>query len=214
MNINELTDDMISKYFLMLTDARKKRIAGMNDPSDRRSALCCEILARQCLSQLCDAPEFSFELLCNPGGKSVVGNFDANISIIKAGNVIGCAASKNFVGLGLTEIKPFSFNEAQNILSDSEIRFIFSESKYSFTELVNASECREDAVMRRFALFKSLKDAHFYASGRGIRTQMKNLHIAFDGKSLLCSDSEAVISASYIDIKENIAVSVIERCVK
>lgn len=214
MELNDLSDDMISKYFLMLSDSRKKRIAGMKDICQRRTALCCEILARQCLSELCDAPEFAFELLCNPGGKSVVGNFDANICLEKTGETVGCAVSANPVGIGIVELTPFSFFEAQNILSDSEIRFIFSDSKYSFADLIKASECREINVIRQYALIKALKNAHFYAGGRGIRSETKNLQFSFDGKQLYCSDSQAEIKASYIDTNKNLAISVIERCKK
>ncbi len=211
MNLNDLTDDLISKYFLMLPESRQKRIAGMNNLDERRTALCCEILARQCLSELCDAPEFAFELLCMPNGKSIVRNFDAEICITKCSDTVGCAVSYKQIGLGLVELAPFSFLEAQKLLSDSEIRCIFSDSKHSFAELINFSEIYETSVINQYAVIKSLKDAHFYSSGRGIRTDLNKIQFEFDGKQMICSDKNFVVMTSYISNSRNLAVSIVER---
>lgn len=211
MNINSLTEEMIAKYFPMLTELRQKKISLMGNFDDRRIALCSEILARQCLSQLCDAPEFAFELLCNPNGKSVVGNFNAKLCIVKSGNVVGCAVSQVNIGMGLVELIPFSFYSAQNIFTDTEIRCIFSESKYSFAELIKMSECTEKTVINKYAVMKSLKDAHFYASGRGIRSEVKNITFEISDNKILCSDAESEIRCSFIEQNNNVAVSVIER---
>lgn len=214
MNINELNDELIGHYFPMLTEAKQKKIASLQNIEDRKIFFCCEILARKCLSELCDAPEFSFDILCNPNSKSIVGNYNAEVSIVKCDEFVACAVSNNYVGIGIQKIKSFSFRDAQNLFSDSEIRAIFSDSVYSFSDIVNFQECKEISVMQKYALFSTLKEAHFFASGRGIRSEIKNTVFNFNGREILCSDENAKITDSYIDSSKNLAVSVIERCKK
>ena len=210
-DIKDLNDDLIAKYFPILSDARQKKIASMKSVEDRTIAFCTEIIARKCLSEHCNAPEFSFSLLCLPNGKTVVGNYDVNISMTICDDLIGCAVSDKNIGIGIHKIYPFTFKEAQELFSDSEIRNIFSVSKYSFSEIVNLNECNETEVMQKFAVFSSLKEAYFQASGRSIRSDMHKIDFVFDGSELICSDKDAAVSVIYIDKKRNIAVSVIER---
>ena len=214
MNINELNEEMTAHYFPLLTDAKKEKILKMDDFNKKNIAFCSEILARQCLSELCDAPEFSFSLLCNPNSKSAVGNFDAELSISSSGDFLACAASHDFVGVGISPIVPFSFQDAQKNLTDVEIRTVFSESVYSFSDIIKQPLCKEKTAMIKYAVFSSLKDAYFYASGRGIRSDRRSYHFEFEGSLMLCSDNNFSVIKSYIDSKENVAVSVIERCKK
>lgn len=214
MNINELSEDMTAHYFPLLTDAKKEKILKMSNFNEKNIAFCSEILARQCLSELCDAPEFSFSLLCNPNSKSAVGNFDAEISISSAGDFIACAASHDYVGVGISPIMPFSFQDAQKNLTDAEIRAVFSESGYSFSDIIKQPLCKEKSAIIKYAVFSSLKDAYFYASGRGIRSDRRNYYFEFEGTSMACSDKSFSVVKSYVDSKENVAVSVIERCKK
>lgn len=214
MHIDDLTDDMISEYYPYLTPVRQKKIALMKNVDERKTTLCVEILARKCLSDVCMAPESSFQLLCNPNSKSVVGNFDIEICIVTCDGFVGCAASKNSVGMALIPVAPFSFSEAQQIFTDTELRAVFSDSTHSFGELVNMKSCDEKNVICRYALMKSLKEAHFHSTGRGIRTEMKKTLFEFTGTGMKCSDPNATICKSYIDINKNIAVSIIERTKK
>lgn len=211
MNISDLTDEMISKYFFMLTEARQKKIAALSDVKQRKIIFCSEILARKCLSELCDSPEFSFNLLCNPNGKSIVGNFNCEISIVNFGDIVACAVSHDYIGIGINGILPFSFLDAQNNFSDSEIRIIFAESHCSFSEIVKLNRCDETSVKQKYSLFLSLKDAYYYSGSREIRTDNKNICFSFDGVNLYCADKNADIKTAYIDNKHNISVAVIER---
>ncbi len=214
MNINELTEDMTIHYFPLLTQAKKDKILNMSDNTQRSIAFCSEILARKCLNKLCDAPEFAFSLLCNPNSKSAVGNFDAEISISQKEDFIACAVSFDYIGIGIAKIEPFSFKEAQEKLTDVEIRAVFSESVYSFSDIIRKNICTEDSVMIKYAVFKSLKDAQFFASGRGIRADSKKISFEFNGKDMICSDNNYIVVKSYIDNKEMFAVSIVERCKK
>ncbi len=211
MDVNELNDELIAKYFPMLSSGRQQKIANLNNIHDRAVLFCCEIIARQCLSELCDAPEFSFSLLCNPGSKSILCNFGAEICIVQHENFVACAVSENYVGISIAPLKKFSFSEAQNRLSDVELRAVFAESAYSFGEIINLTECNEAKVIKRFAQLSSLKEAHFYASGRGIKPVRVATEFEFDGIQLVCTDKKYTISKSFIDEKNEIAVSVIER---
>ncbi len=211
MDVNDLNDELIAKYFPMLSLGRQQKIANMKDFHNRAVLFCCEIIARQCLSEHCDAPEFSFSLLCNPGSKSILSNFGAEICIVQHENFVACAVSDNYVGISIAPLKHFSFSEAQNRLSDVELRAVFAESSYSFGELINLNECNESKVTKRFAQLMSLKEAHFYASGRGVKPLGVSTDFEFDGIQLVCTDKKYKISKSFIDEKNEIAISVIER---
>ena len=211
MNINSLDEELIKKYFPMLTEARQKKIASMKNTEDRAVAFCSEIIARQCLSEFCNAPEFSFSLLCNPNSKSIVGNFNAEICIVHQGEMVACAVSDNFVGISLTPIMPFSFKDAQKLLSDSEIRNVFSDSVYGFADLVNFTVCDEENVKRKFAVFLSLKEAHYYSTGRGVRSEISKVVFDINGENIYCSDETAVVKTAYINNSCALAVSVVER---
>lgn len=211
MNINELSDEMIKKYFPILTEARQKKIASLESVRDRAVLFCCEIVARRCLSEFCDAPEFSFTLLCNPDSKSIVGNFDVEICIVTEGDYVACAVSDNYIGISLFPVREFSFREAQKLLSDSEIRNVFSESVYSFAELVNHNECNEESVKQKYAVISSLKEAHYYSTGRGIRSEINKTVFDINSANVVCSDSDCKVLTSYIDKEKKLAVSVVER---
>lgn len=211
MNIEELDAELIKKYYPMLTWSRKKKIANMDSPDKRAAALCGEILARQCLSELLNAPEFSFRLLCNSDSLNIVGNYNASISVVQRGKYMACAASKKRVGISIVPVKPFSFMEAQSMFSDSEIRAIYSESVHSFADIVKLEKCNEKSVMRKFALFSALKETDFKSTGRGIKAGIKKSEFSFNGEQLICSDTECEISAALIDEKKQLAISVIER---
>lgn len=211
IDINSLDEQMTAKYFPMLTPLRQKKIISMKTSEERSLAFCSEILARQCLSELCDAPEFSFTLLLNPNAKSVVGNFDAEISIASEGDIVACAVSENFVGISVHPLKPFTFKDAQNKFSDVELRAVFAESSYSFGELINLTECNEKSVIRAYALMSTLKEAYFFASGRGIRNDRKITLFEFDGNTVRCTDDDYIISESFIDDVTGYAISVVER---
>ncbi len=213
MNYNDIDDDLIEKYFPMLTQAKQQKIVSMKSVEDRKIAFCGEILARQCLSQELNAPEFSFQLLLNINSKCVVGNFDAEISLVRCGEILGCAVSHNYIGIGINYIQPFSFRDAQNLLTDSEIRAVFSDSVYSFAEIVNMNEIKEENVMKKFALLSSLKEAYFQASGRGIRSEIKNFSFEFTSSGLICTDKEFNILKSYISADKKV-ISVVERIKK
>lgn len=212
MNINDLSEEMISHYFPLLTQARKEKILNMEDNTQRSIAFCSEILARKCLSKLCDAPEFSFSLLCNPNSKSAVGNFDAELSISQKDDFVACAVSFDYIGIGVAKIEAFSFKEAQDKLTDVEIRSVFSDSGYSFSDIIRKSICTEESVMVKFAVYKSLKEAQFFASGRAIRSNSKSISFEYNENGMICSDENYVVEKSYIDINEKFAVSIVKRC--
>ena len=211
MNINALSIEMTKKYYPMLTEKRRQKINEMADPGDRATAFCSEILARQCLSELLDAPEFSFQLMCNANFKSVVGNFGAYIYIASFGNTVACAASLQPVGACILPVRPFSFAEAQSLFSDSEVRAVYAQSGYSFAELVNKPVCAEENVMKMFALYASLKEAYFRATGRGYRANINKTEFIYNGAEVVCSDPAYSVSYCKVDHAERTALSVIEK---
>lgn len=211
MDINDLNEDLTRKYFPMLSEGRQKKLLSNDNRKERSLLFCAEILARQCLSELCDAPEYSFDILCNPNSRSAVGNFSANISLVSCGELIACAASYDYIGIGLNELRPFTFKEAQEVLTDSEIRAVFSDTSYSFNQLINAELITTKKCIEKFALLSSLKEAYFNSSGRGLRTIKKKVSFEITSEGVFCSDKAFSIIKSLIDSKRMIAVSVIER---
>jgi phosphopantetheinyl transferase len=211
MNIDALDVEMTKKYYPMLTEMRRRKINERTDPGDRATAFCSEILARQCLSELLDAPEFSFQLMCNANFKSVVGNYGAYLYIAAFGSTVACAASLSPVGACILPVRPFSFTEAQKLFSDSEVRAIYSGSGYSFAELVNKPLCSEPPVMKMFALYASLKESYFRATGRGYRANINKMEFIYNGTDIECSDPAYRVAYCRVDKEENLAISVVEK---
>ncbi len=211
MNINELTEGLTRKYFPMLTEAKQNKLLSYKNGQDSAVLFCCEILARKCLSQLCDAPEYSFDILCNPNSRSAVGNYSAELSIVNTGDFIGCAASYDYIGIGISPITAFSFTEAQEILTDSEIRAVFSDSGYSYNQLINSGKIENKSCCEKFAVFSALKEAYFNASGRGLRSVKRKVSFSIGDNQVLCSEGNFDVSKVFVDAKNRIAVAVIER---
>lgn len=207
-----MTEELASHYFPLMTEGKRAKILGARDKLKGAQTFVADMLARQCLSELCDAPEFSFSLLINPDSKSVVTNFSAELSVVTAGEYVACAVSQKPVGISIVKAEAFTFSEAQELLTDSEIRYLFSFSKYSFTELVSKEICDEKVLVEKYAVFKSLKNAQFMASGRGIRERKNSSSFDFTGSSVSCSNSAYSVIISEFLSKENLALSIIERC--
>ena len=210
-NINDLTKEQFAAYMSYLTDSKKARLVGSNDSTLAAKTVVCEMLARQCLSKLCDAPEFSLQLLLNVDSKSAVTNFDAKISLSSCGDFVACCVSRSNVGISLAEPAGFSFSDAQRLLSDSEIRYLYSDSKHSLAENINKEACTEADVMKKYALLYSLKRAQFFASGRAIMSNMPKINFVISCDSISCSDKAYnVILAQYFQDK-NLCCSIVER---
>ena len=69
---NTLSEEMVKKYYPMLTEHKRKKIADEPDPHARAVYFCSEICARICLSREFEAPAFSFSLLINPNGAIIL----------------------------------------------------------------------------------------------------------------------------------------------
>lgn len=211
LSIKDINDDITKKYLSMLSDVRKNKLLEMKDKLRAAQLFAGEILARQCLSELCDAPEFAFNLLINPDSKSVVSNFSANISLSVAGEYVACAASYDFVGINISEPAPFSFSQAQKMLSDAEIRYLYSLSKDSFVNNISKESCDEDDVIKAFAQLVSLKYACYQASGRGIPSAVTKFTFDLSHNVVKCLDEDYSVLASLFLSDKGIACSVVER---
>ena len=66
--------------------------------------------------------------------------------------------------------------------------------------------------MEMFALYSSLKDALFRASGRGFRSSAVRTEFIYNGAKISCSDKSFTVSHYEIDRDKNIAVAIVERC--
>ena len=209
MNINSIDKEMTQKYFPMLTEMRRLKISEMKTPRERAVTFCSEILARQCLSELFDAPEFSFSILCNPDSKSILGNFNGNICIVTNGDYVACAADVEQVGISLKAFEPFSFQDAQKNFTDSEIRYIFSDSTYSFSQIVNMAQISEPAVIEKFAVMSALKESQFKASGRGIRENSTKTEFTVTNNTAVCSDGSYSVEELKKDEQSGLIVCVV-----
>ena len=209
MNINSIDKEMTQKYFPMLSEMRRQKISEMKTARERAIIFSSEILARQCLSELFDAPEFSFSVLCSPDSKSILGNFNGNICIVTNGDYVACAADIGQVGISLKASEAFSFQDAQKNFTDSEIRYIFSDSTYSFSQIVNMTHISEEAVCEKFAIMSALKEAQFKASGRGIRENSKKTEFSVADNTAVCSDISYSVEELKKDEQSGLIVSVI-----
>ncbi len=206
-----MTEDLASHYFPLMTEGKRAKILGAKDKVKGAQAFVADMLARQCLSELCNAPEFSFSLLINPDSKSVVTNFNAEIFVATAGEYVACAVSTAPVGISIVKAEDFTFSEAQELLTDAEIRYLFSFSKYSFAELVSKKICDEPELVEKFSVYKSLKTAQFFASGRGIRERKNIASFDFSDNAIICSNNDYSVSLSEYLADNKLAVSIVER---
>ena len=210
LDINTLDEKMTAKYYPLLSEKRRKNIENLPTPRERSIAFCSDIIARRTLSELCDAPEFSFELLLNPNGMSAVGNYDAKISLVLNGDILGCAVSKNSVGMAVAENKTYNFGELQGFLTDSELRDVFSQSVYSYCELLNMPELAEEKLCQRAGVYNALKKAYFKAKGKYINNNLLSVDFSLLNGSVSCSDKNVIISALGADVKNGFVYAVAE----
>lgn len=211
MNVNSIDKEMTQKYFPMLTPMRQKKISEIPTAHERAIVFASEILARQCLSEVFDAPEFSFSLLCNPNSKSILGNFNGNLCIVANNDWVACVADTKAIGIALVTVDKFSFNDAQKNFSDAEIRYIFAPSVYSFSRIINMPQCSEKEIMLRYAQFLSLKEAVFNASGRIIRSNPKKTEFSVQNNKIICSDENYEVQETKYIEPANMFLSVVNK---
>ena len=209
-DIDSLSDEMIAKYFNLLSETKRNTIAGLKSPFERSVALSAEILARQCLNELFDAPEFSFKLLLDPNGKSAVGNFDAGISLAVYSDMLGCAVSKNAVGMSMCGIEEYSFADLQTFLTDAELRDVFSFSRFSYTELLQRKNIDEQKVRLRAAAYMALKKSYYRAKGKTLNNNMLSVGFRFDNDAVCCSDLSVRVCAVGYNEKHDFVYAVTE----
>ncbi len=194
-NINDLSEEMVRKYYPMLTDHKKNKLKEEPEAHARAVGFCAEMCARQCLSREFSSPEFSFSLFINPNSACAVSNYSASLCVVSDGDCIACAVDRNACGAGLCKAEKFDFTDAQAICTDRELRDIFSFSVYSFAELANRKTCDETEVVERFALYKALKEAYFRASGRSVRNNFRYAEFIIEDDKITCSDKHFTVSA-------------------
>ena len=207
---DSLDEAATAKYYPLLSDTRKKIIASMPSAKERSIAFCSEIIARQCLNEMFHAPDFSFKLLLSPNGKSAVGNFDAQLSLAECNGLLGCVVSRKNVGMTLLTADWFSFNELQKLLTDTELRDVFSYSRYTYTELLTKQSLDEKNVCIRAATYLALKHSYFKTKGQILNRNFLAVEFSVSQNEITCSDPAVIAeNADYIENK-NIVYAVTE----
>lgn len=209
-DINALDEQTTAKYYPVLSDKKKKLITSLSDAKERCMVFCAEILARQCLHQLTDSPEFSFQLLLDVNGKSAVGNFDAYISLCSEEDILCCAVSKSPLGASLKKADVFSFSQLQRFLTDKELRDVFSFSRFTYSDLIKNGNLSETPVCERAALYLALKQSYFRAMGKVLKNNYLAVDFTIKNEEIKCSDSNVKVSATGFDRKNNIAYAITE----
>ena len=212
-NINDITKDMVAHYLPLISQQKREKILSMNDAFLASQTLVSEMLARQCLSLLCDAPESSFQLLIKPDAKSAVTNFNAKISVCTCGEFVACCASHNNIGISLVRPDHFTFADFQKNCSDSEIRHILSDSKQTLTDVIRTGNCTDASAIKEYAKLLSLKKAQFSASGKVILSNISKINFSFEDNTAHCLDNNYKVSAFEFYDCYNLACSIIERCI-
>lgn len=211
-DIKNLDEKIVAEYLPLMTDAKRERLLSVADPLTASRILVSEMLARQCLTKLCDAPEFAFQLLIRPDEKSAVTNFDAKISVVTCNEFVACCASKNNVGISVLKPAEFSFNDAQKMLSDSEIRYLFSESRQSLSDIIKNDICDERDVVKKYAMLLSLKKAYHHAAGKVIMNNMSKVNFDISEDKVRCADDNYSVQLFAYSEEMNLAYSIVERC--
>ena len=187
INLNAVPEENYREVFHILSPARQSRILAMKTDEEKRNAVAFELLARKCLSELTDAPEFAFNLLTGINKLCLVGNFSAYFSLSMAGDFLCCAADKSPVGIDCRELVPFRFSDIQPEMSDTEIRRIFSTTVRSFADVVRLDVCDVKEEIDQYWTLRTMKEAYFTALGRTFR-KLKDVSFDFTKQPPLCSD--------------------------
>ena len=211
-NVNNISTDIVAHYLPLISQQKKEKILSMNDPFLASQSLTAEMLARQCLSELCDAPESSFQLLIKPDEKSAVTNFSAKIAVSTCGEFVACCASHNNIGISILKPAPFTFSDLQKYCTDSEIRHILSDSNQTLTDVIRNGNCTDARAIKAYAELITLKKAQFSASGKVILNNISKINFIYSDNLVECMDKDYRISAFEFHDSYNLACSVIERC--
>ncbi len=182
----------------------------MKTVEEQRNAVAFEFLARECLSELTQAPKFAFNLLTGINKLCLVGNFSAYFSLSKKDDFLCCAADLTPIGIDCRRIEPFYFSQAQAEMSDSEIRYIYATTVRFFADVVRLDLCDVKEEMERYWKVRSMKEAYFTALGRTFRN-LKDVNFDFSDGNAYCSDARYTYVNSHTSKDGNYIFSVVQK---
>lgn len=208
--IDKADPALFKETFEILSTARQDRIRAMKSESEQKNAIASEFLARECLSELTEAPKFAFNILTGINKLCLVGNFSAYFSLSQSDAFLCCAADRVPVGIDCRRIVPFRFSETQTEMSDSEIRHIYAPSVRFFSDIVRLDICDIREEMQQYWKVRTMKEAYFTAKGRTFRN-MRDVTFDFSGDAVQCSDPNFSYRASHLSSDENYIFSVVTK---
>ena len=210
IQLNAVSPEMYQETFDILSPSRQTRILAMKTEAEQRSAVASEMLARKCLSELTDAPEFAFNILTGINKLCLVSNFSAYFSLSAAGDFMCCAADKVPIGIDCRRVEPFRFSQAQKEFSDVELRQIFSTTVRSLADIVRLDVCDVNREMLQYWKLFTIKEAYFTALGRTFRN-LRDVSFDFSTGAVLCSDARFTYDSTHKSPDGNYIFSIVRK---
>jgi len=207
--VSQLDDDTIKTYYPLLSEERKSQIAFLPTAEERRVVLCREIAAIRAVASLYNCPEASVTITLTPEGRMIPGLNKGFLNICIEGDCIVAVATKSESGAAAVRVKDFNFSEAQQMLSDSEIRAVVAASGYSVVDIVNANSCSSDAAIELYAKLIALKTARNACLPDNKAKAFVNQTFTVVEDGIICSEKEVTVDYCEVNKKGGIAVAII-----
>lgn len=211
MSPDDLSDELIGAYYPMLSEKKKNEISILESTEDRCALLCAEIVARRALAELNGCEEKSIRMSCVPNGQSLVESGKGYLSVIRSGRNVCAVATEFPAGAGAVSVRSFRFAEAQQQLSDAEIRTLVSVSGYSLMDIVNAKSVSNQAATELYAQLCAMKNARLATMSDKLKKEAKKVSFMFENGEYICSDPAFRVNFFAISRKHRVAVAVVTK---
>ena len=165
LNINNLIEEEYTKYYSLLSPAKKERIDKYKRLKDKQLSVAGEMLVKEHISELYNTPVESIEILTNEQGKPYINNSDVQFNISHKGDIAVCAVDDESVGVDIEIINPTSLKAALFAFSSEEIEFIFGKTPCEN----NFEYCEDYSILEKFFRIWTIKEAFCKCTGKGIK---------------------------------------------
>ena len=159
----------------LVSAARRERLNRLSRQPDRCRSLAAELLLRRALKDCGLQPPFAFRL--SPAGKPYLPDAP-RFSLSHSGVHVLCAVSEREVGCDVERIRPVSPKLAERFFCPEEAAEI-------------AAAPTEEARLRSFFRFWTLKESYVKALGTGMRLPFRSFRLRLEPAPALVSPQDA-----------------------
>ena len=147
LNINDVSEKDYQIFLGLMTDEKREKVLKFKQITDRKLAVCGEILARTAISEITGKTkeELVFEL--KKSGKPFCKNAETEFSISHSGEFAVCAVSEKPVGIDIQKITEYNEKTAERVCSEEEL-YAIRKSAQKSREFIKIWT-KKEAVLKR-----------------------------------------------------------------